>query len=77
MEAIHSRKPIRENASSLTFNLAQLHKLHTKKFFNFCTFNIPPLKANLFLSFHTVQKIHMEWRPKSFSFSFPQTSPSS
>ena len=58
MEAIHSKKPIRENASSPTYNLAQLHKLQTKEFFNFWIAREPPLNANLFLSFQTIQKIH-------------------
>ena len=35
VDATHSRKPIREKASSPKYNLAQLHKLQTKKFFNF------------------------------------------
>ena len=58
MEAIHSKKPMREKYSSPKYTLAQFHKLQTKEFFNFWIFNSPPLKANLFLSFQTVQKIH-------------------
>ena len=58
MEAIHSKKPIREKDSSPKYTLAQFHKLQTKEFFNLWTFTAPPLKANLFLSFQTVQKIH-------------------
>ena len=58
MEAIHSKKPIREKASSPKYTLAQFHKLQTKEFFNLWTFTTPPLKANLFLSFQIVQKIH-------------------
>ena len=40
------------------YTLAQLHKLQTKEFFNFCIAREPPLKTNIFLSFQTVQKIH-------------------
>ena len=41
------------------YTLAQLHRLHTKEFLIFCIANDPPpLKANLFLSFQTVQNIH-------------------
>ena len=75
MDAIHSRKPIRENTSSPTYNLAQLHKLQTKKFFNFWMFNTPPLKANLFLSFHTVQKIHNGMASQIFFLFSPTNEP--
>ena len=75
MEAIHSKKPIRENASSPTYNLAQLHRLQTKKFFNFWTFNTLPLKANLFLSFHSVQKIHNRMAFQIFFLFFPTNEP--
>ena len=40
------------------YTLAQLHKLQTKEFLSFWISKEPSLKANLFLSFHTVQKIH-------------------
>ena len=38
MDATHSKKPIREKDSSSKYNLAQLHKLQTKKFFNVRSF---------------------------------------
>ena len=58
MDANHSKKPMRDEDSSPIYTLAQLHKLHTKEFLSFCTTKEPPLKANLFLSFQTIQKIH-------------------
>ena len=75
MDATHSKKPIRERASSPKYNLAQLHKLRTKKFFRFWIFNTHPLKANLFLSFHTVQKIHNGMNFQTFFLFFPTKGP--
>ena len=63
--------PKSEEDSSPIYTLAQLHKLHTKEFLSFCIDNEPPLKANLFLSFHTVQKIHNGMEFQIFFLFFP------
>ena len=44
VDANHSKKPISEEDSSPIYNLAQLHKLHTKEFLSFCTAKEPPQK---------------------------------
>ena len=75
MEAIHSKNPIREKDSSPKYTLAQFHKLQIKEFFNFWIFNAPPLKANLFLSFQTVQKIHNGMNFQIFFLFFPTNEP--
>ena len=61
MEAAnHSKNPISERGSVPLYNFAQPHTLQKKKeFLIFWIANSPPpLKANLFLSFQTVQKIN-------------------
>ena len=75
MDAIPSKKPMREKDSSPKYTLAQFHKLQTKEFFNFWIFNSPPLKANLFLSFQTVQKIHNGMNFQIFFLFFPTNEP--
>ena len=75
MEAIHSKKPMREKDSSPRYTLAQFHKLQTKEYFNFWIFNSPPLKANLFLSLQTVQKIHNGMDFQIFFLFFPTNEP--
>ena len=57
------------------YTLAQLHKLHTKEFLSFCIAKEPLLKANLFLSFHTVQKIHNGMEFQIFFLFFPTKGP--
>ena len=57
LEAIHSKKPIREFDSMSMYTLAQPKKLYTNEVFNFWKANTPPLKASLFLSFHIDQKM--------------------
>ena len=75
MAASHSKKPKSEEDSSPIYTLAQLHKVHTKEFLSFCISNTPPLKANLFLSFHTVQKIHNGMEFQIFFLFFPTKEP--
>ena len=77
MDANHSKKPIRESDSSPIYNLAQLHKLQTKEFLSFwIAKEPPPLKASLFLSFQTVQKMYNGMDFQIFFF-FPQKGSSS
>ena len=57
------------------YTLAQLHKLHTKKFLNFWISKDPHLKANLFLSFQTVQKMHNGMEFQVFFLFFPIKEP--
>ena len=57
------------------YTLAQLHKLQTKEFLSFCISKEPPLKANLFLSFHTVEKIHNGMEYQIFFLFLPTKGP--
>ena len=75
MAASHSKKPKSEEDSSPIYILTQLHKLHTKEFLSFCIAKDPPLKANLFLSFHTIQKIHNGMEFQIFFLFFPTKEP--
>ena len=54
------------------YTRAQLQRLQTKEFLSFCIAKDPPLKANLFLSFQTVQKIHNGMEFQIFFFFSPQ-----
>ena len=75
MAASHSKNPKSEEDSFLIYTLAQLHRVHTKEFLSFCISNTPPLKANLFLSFQTVQKIHNGMDFQIFFLFFPTKEP--
>ena len=75
MDANHSKKPKRKRDSSPIYNLAQLHKLQTKKFLSFWISNTPPLKVNLFLLFQTVQKMHNGMDFHIFFLFFPTKGP--
>ena len=73
MEANHSKNPIRERGSAPLYNFAQPHTLQKKKeFLIFWIANSPPpLKANLFLSFQTVQKMYSGMDFQIFFHFFP------
>ena len=76
MEANHSKKPIREQGSAPLYNFAHPHTLQTKKFLIFWIANYPPpLNANLFLSFQTVQKINNGMDLQIFSLFLPTKEP--
>ena len=76
MEANHSKNPIRERGSAPLYNFAQPHTLQTKELLIFWIANSPPpLKANLFISFQTVQKINNGMDLQIFFLFLPTNEP--